>query len=275
MGVPYAEVIGDPIAHSKSPVIHKFWLEKLGIEGDYRRCLVRPDELGAYFEVRTRDEDWRGCSVTMPHKMAALRHVHKHHDPSFPIEPVNLVLPRKGQLEGLNSDTHGLMEPLLAHKIGRIGGNSGPAIVVGSGGVLYSVMWVLAALGFAPIWIVMRDPDKAVQIARDYKGVHGRPLTFDDPLPEAHLLINATPLGMAGFPDFPLSLDSLTPDAAVFDLTYNPLETNLLKVARARGLRTIDGLAMLIGQASIAFQGFFGEPAPREHDDELRERLTS
>jgi shikimate dehydrogenase len=275
MGIRYAEVIGDPVAHSKSPLIHNFWLKKLGIEGDYRHCLVRPDELGAYFEARARDEDWRGCSVTMPHKVAALRHVHKHRDPSFAIEPVNLVIPRKGRLEGLNSDVNGLMEPLLANLIGRIGGTSGPAIVVGSGGALYSVMWVLAALGFAPIWIVMRDPEKAAQIARDYKGVHGRPITFEDPLPEAHLLINATPLGMAGFPEFPLRLDSLTPDACVFDLVYDPLDTQLLKAARARGLRTIDGLAMLIGQASIAFQGFFGERAPREHDAELRDRLTS
>lgn len=275
MGIPYAEVIGDPVAQSKSPVIHKFWLEKLGIDGDYRHCLVRPEELGSYFEVRARDEDWRGCSVTMPHKVAALRHVHKHHDPSFPIEPVNLVIPRNGRLEGLNSDIHGLMEPLLANGIGRIGGTSGPAVVVGVGGVLYSVMWVLSALGFAPVWIVMRDPDKAAQIGRDYEGLCGRPIMFDDPLPEAHLLVNASPLGMAGFPEFPLGLESLTPDASVFDLTYNPLDTALLKAARARGLRTIDGLAMLIGQAAIAFEGFFGEPAPRQHDAELRERLTS
>jgi shikimate dehydrogenase len=275
MGIPYAEVIGDPISHSKSPLIHNFWLQTLGIEGEFRQCLVRPDELGAYFEARARDGDWRGCSVTMPHKVAALRHVHKHQDPSFPIEPVNLVIPRKGRLEGLNSDGQGLMEPLLAQNIGRLGGTSGAAIVVGSGGVLYSVMGVLSALGFAPIWVVTRDPDKAMQISNDYKGVCGRPISFEDPLPEARLLVNATPLGMTGFPDFPLGLESLTPDASVFDLVYNPLDTSLLKAARGRGLRTIDGLAMLIGQAAISFQGFFGAPAPRAQDAELRERLTS
>ena len=275
MGVPYAEVIGDPIAHSKSPLIHEFWLGKLGIEGDYRRRLVRPDELGPYFEARGRDEDWRGCNISMPHKVAALRHVHKPHDPSFPIEPVNMAIPRHGRIDGLNSDINGLIEPLLARGAGRIGGGGGPAIVVGAGGVLYSVMWTLAALGFAPIWIVMRDSDKAAQVARDYVGVDGRPISFEDPLPGARLLVNATPLGMAGFPDFPLRLDSLAPDAFVFDLTYNPLDTNLLQAARARGLRTIDGLAMLIGQAAIAFQGFFGAPAPRWHDAELRELLTS
>ena len=143
----------------------------------------------------------------MPHKVAALRHVHKHHDPSFPIEPVNMAIPRNGRIEGVNSDINGLVEPLLAHGAGRIGGGGGPAIVVGAGGVLYSVMWTLAALGFAPIWIVMRDADKAAQVARDYKGVNGRPISFEGPLPGARLLVNATPLGMAGFPDFPLPLE--------------------------------------------------------------------
>jgi shikimate dehydrogenase len=121
----------------------------------------------------------------------------------------------------------------------------------------------------------MRDADKAKQIARDYEGVDGRPIAFDDPLPEANLLINASPLGMAGFPDFPLKLDTLAPDALVFDLIYHPLDTGLLRSARARGLRTIDGLAMLIGQAAVGFEIFFGAPAARQYDVELRERLTS
>ena len=99
-GIPYAEVIGDPIAHSKSPLIHKFWLEKLGMEGDYRHCLVRPGELGTYFERRRHDPDWRGCNITMPHKLAALEHVHKPQDPIFPVEPINIALTRNGRIEG-------------------------------------------------------------------------------------------------------------------------------------------------------------------------------
>jgi shikimate dehydrogenase len=270
---PFAEVIGDPIAHSKSPAIHKFWLGKLGIEGDYRHCLVRPGELGAYFEARLHDDDWRGCNITMPHKIAALEFVHKQRDPSFPIEPINIAIPHKGRLEGANSDVNGVMEPLLAHVSGRPGEARGPAIVVGAGGSLYSVMFALSALGYGPIWIVMRDDAKAAQVAKDYRGLQGRPISFDDPLPPAKLLVNATPLGMTGFPDFPLPLDSLTPDALVFDLVYDPLDTTLLQAARARGLRTIDGLDMLIGQAAVAFQGFFGAPAPRQHDVELRQVL--
>jgi shikimate dehydrogenase len=272
-GLPYAEVIGDPVSHSKSPAIHKYWLEKLGIEGDYRHCRVPAGGLGAYFEARSGDPDWRGCNITMPHKLAALDHVHKQRDPSLPAEPVNIAVPRDGRIEGMNSDTNGLMEPLLAH-VGRVGERRGPAIVVGAGGVLHPAMTVLAALGYGPIWIAMRDDAKAAHIAKEYQGFQGQTIGFDAPLPPANLLVNATPLGMTGFPAFPLSLDSLAAGAIVFDLIYDPLETDLLRSARARGLRTIDGLNMLIAQAAVSFQCFFGAMAPRRHDIELREHLT-
>ena len=275
MGIPYAEVIGDPVAHSRSPQIHKFWLEQLGLEGDYRRCLVKADWLGAYFEARRQDPDWRGCNITMPHKIAALRHVHMHRDPSFPVEAVNVAAPgTDGRIEGMNADTPGFLEPLLAFKGGRLNGQSGPAIVVGAGGVLFSVMWSLSALGYSPIWVVMRDSAKAAQIARDYRGAHVRTLGFADPLPSATLLVNASPLGMVGFPPFPLALDTLDEDAIVYDLVYAPLETPLLRAAKVRGLHTIDGLAMLIPQAAISFRRFFGATAPRPFDWQLRELLA-
>ncbi|HEX8513761.1 MAG TPA: shikimate dehydrogenase [Allosphingosinicella sp.] len=273
MGVPYAEVIGDPIAHSKSPIIHKFWLEKLGLAGDYRACLVRPAELGSYFEIRARDEDWRGCSITMPHKIEALRYAPKHRDPSFPVEAINAAIRREdGILEGVNTDVGGLLEPLLLENE-RLGEPRGPAIVVGSGGVLFSVMMALATLGYGPIWVAMRNPSKMAKVAGDYGGVRGVPIPLADPLPPARLLINASPLGMEGFPPFPLSIDSIEEGGIVFDLVYSPVETLLLRDARGRGLRALDGLRMLVGQAAAAFQLFFGTPAPRQYDAELRARL--
>jgi shikimate dehydrogenase len=272
---PYAEVIGDPIGHSKSPAIHTFWLRALGMEGEYRAVQVRSDGLGAYFDARAQDPAWRGCNVTMPHKRAVLDFVHMHRDPSFPIEPANAVLPRGGRLEGKNFDTVGLFEPLSA-ALGGIARDRGPAIVVGAGGVLFSVMWTLSALGFAPIHVVLRDvAGRGVAIAQEYSGVQARIRSFAEPLPEAALLVNASPLGMTGFPDFPFALDPLPGDALVFDLVYAPLETGLLRAARARGLRTIDGLAMLIAQAAVSFQAFFGAPAPRAQDGALRALLTS
>jgi len=275
MGIPYAEVIGDPIAHSKSPLIHKFWLEKLGLEGDYRACLVRPAELGSYFEVRARDENWRGCSITMPHKIEALRYAPKHRDPSFPVEAINTAVRHEtGELEGVNTDVSGLLEPLLRED-SRLGIARGAAVVVGAGGVLFSVMMALATLGYGPIWIAMRDRAKMAKVADDYKGVNGFPIPLANPLPPARLLVNATPLGMSGFPPFPLSLDSIEEGGIVFDLVYAPVETRLLREAEARGLRTRDGLTMLVGQAAAAFQLFFGQPAPRHFDGELRGRLVA
>lgn len=276
MGVPYAEVIGDPIAHSKSPLIHRFWLQKAGLEGDYRRCLVRAGELGAYFEERGRDEDWRGCNITMPHKLAAVEYAQVQGDPSFPAPGINVAAPAGGgALQGLNTDVTGLIMPLMRVPGLSVGGNAGAAIVVGAGGVLFSVMSALSSFGFAPIIVVLRDREKARAIERDYRGVGARTLAFSDPLPPARILVNASPLGMAGYPDFPLPLDSLDEEGLVFDLVYNPAETSLLSKAKARRLRTIDGLAMLVEQAAPAFQLFFGVPAPREHDEELRELLTS
>ena len=274
MGRPYAEVIGDPIAHSKSPLIHNFWLAKLGIDAEYRACHVRAEELADYFAQRREDSAWRGCNITMPHKIAALAYVHKHRDPSFPVEPINIAWPRQARIEGFNSDTMGVFEPLRALLRDRPG-PQGAAIVVGAGGVLYAAMIALSMHGFAPIHVVMRDAAKMAQVAKDYRGVHGVPMLFSDPLPSANLLINATPLGMSGFPDFPLPLDNLEPEGIVFEAIYHPLETALLRDARARGLRTVDGLSMLVAQAAVGFHGFFGQPAPREHDTELRKLLTA
>jgi shikimate dehydrogenase len=275
---PYAEVIGDPIEHSKSPLIHRFWLEKLGLDGDYRATRVPPDELGEYFLSRSADPNWRGCNITMPHKLAALAHVHKHRDPSFPIEPINIAVPRHGRLEGANSDTQGLLEPLLALHGGwtrvRAEGPC-PATVIGSGGVLFSVMTVLSLLGYAPIHVVVRDARKAEQIAEDYQGVAVRIVPWGAPLPPCALLVNATPLGMRGQVELPFDCMNVMKGGIVFDMVYNPVETRLLADARSRGLRMVDGLQMLVAQAASGFQLFFDAAAPRAFDCELRELLTA
>jgi shikimate dehydrogenase len=280
MTSPYAEVIGDPIAHSKSPLIHRFWLAKLGIEGDYRALQVTAAELGDYFAARVRDEHWRGCNITMPHKQAALGFVHKHRDPSFPVEPINIATLRRGRLEGLNSDTQGLLEPLMAagEQLGRTGqhqqASPKPAVVFGSGGVLFAVMIALSTLGYAPIHVMVRDSGRAARIMADYEGVDARVLRWGDPLPSCELLVNATPLGMTGYPDFPFGVDAVAAGGIVFDMVYAPVETALLGQARGHGLRTVDGLQMLVAQAAVGFQLFFGSAAPRTYDPELRELLT-
>ncbi|GAC1577129.1 MAG: shikimate dehydrogenase [Sphingomicrobium sp.] len=277
----FAEVIGDPIAHSKSPRIHNFWLRRLGIDAEYRALRVTAAQLGGYFEARARDPDWRGCNITMPHKVAALAYVNKYRDPSCPVEPINTAIPVKGRIEGINTDMNGLMEPLrrLFGGIDPSGRSpelgSRPAVVIGAGGVLYPVMLALSALGCAPITVVLRDRSKFAQVEQDYRGLHVRTMLLGEPLPSVKLLVNASPLGMTGYPAFPYGIEALANKGIVFDMVYSPIETKLLSAARARGLQTVDGLQMLVAQAAAAFKLFFGQAAPRQHDEELREILLA
>ena len=223
---PYAEVIGDPISHSKSPVIHGFWLEKLGIAGDYRATNVTADDLPAFIEQRRADPAWRGCNVTIPHKVAMLDLVADPGGVRDSIGAMNTVVRNEGgDLFGTNTDAAGFYAPLKA----------------------------------------------AALLSRF--GLKGDVLPLTGRLPAAKLLVNTSALGMEGQPPLDLDLLPLPSDAVVYDIVYAPLHTPLLDAAEARGLETIDGLEMLVGQAAAAFELFFGQPAPREHDGELRELL--
>jgi shikimate dehydrogenase len=268
MGIPYAEVIGDPIAQSKSPAIHKFWLKHLGIEGDYRATRVGVDELPAFLAERRADPDWRGCNLTMPLKQAVLPLVDTIEGQMARIGALNTIVPGGDLLIGTNTDTSGMLEALIAAKA------NGPGVaVVGAGGAARAVCLALSA--YVPSLIVLnRDVDRAARMIEEL-GIEAAARGLDAPLPVVGLLVNASALGMKGYPPFPLPLDPLPAGAAVIDIVTAPLDTALLQAARARGLRTVDGLAMLIGQAAAAFHMFFGQPAPREKDAALRARLTS
>ena len=286
MGIPYAEVIGDPIAHSKSPIIHKFWLEKLGLEGDYRRTRVKPAALGAYLRERSADPDWRGCNVTMPLKQLAAERLPLLAGEAATIGAVNTIIPRHGRLEGHNTDGPGFIEP-LDDALGPNTLRGKDAIIMGAGGAALAVSVMLNAAG-AQLSIANRDRDRAREVADRAVGLPspqvrtpslfqlkelllGPPQTQPEHLA---LLVNATSLGMAGHPPLDVRLDRIPKSVVVYDLVYNPLETPLLWEARNEGLRTIDGLQMLVAQARKAFRLFFDMDAPRSHDAELRELLT-
>jgi shikimate dehydrogenase len=273
---PYAEVIGDPIAHSKSPLIHKFWLAKLGIEADYRARHVRPDELADYFTQRREDAEWRGCNVTIPHKEAVGDYLDRLDDRATAIGAVNTVFRASdGRLVGTNTDIDG-----VADAIGP-GDRQGEDIcVIGAGGAARAAFTLLAEKRWDALLVLARNPGKAVRVSAQC-GARGTGVPFkpnSTAFCEASLLINATQLGMAGqesMPAFVLEeLAELANGALVFDMVYVPLETELLATARRLGFRTADGLVMLIGQAAAAFATFFGQSAPREHDAELRGLLT-
>ena len=266
----YAEVIGDPIAHSKSPAIHNFWLQKLGIEAEYRKTHVKPEELAAYFLSRRADPDWLGCNVTIPHKVAVMDYVTDPGKVGDIIGAMNTIACETGgPLIGTNTDAGGFLAPLQA-----MGWKGRSALIIGAGGAARAILYALAQTGVDDISIMVRDGAKG-QALLDRAGVTGRVIGMDAPVPPVDLLVNSSPLGMAGQPPLRLDLTPLHDHAVVYDIVYVPLDTELLVAARARGLRGIDGLEMLIGQAALAFDIFFDAPAPREHDAELRALLTA
>lgn len=267
---PYAEVIGDPIAQSKSPLIHGFWLDALGIEKDYGRAHVTSGGLAAYIAERSTDPAWRGCNVTMPHKAAVMELVADPGDIRGTIGAMNTVVRQPdGSLIGTNTDAAGFYAPLAELDLEGV-----PVAVVGAGGAARAVLFALARAGVGPVTILNRSPLKAMGLLATF-GLKGETAALDTQLPPVSLLVNASSLGMKGQPPLDLDLSPLPGDAIVYDLVYSPLQTGLLKAAEARGLDTVDGLDMLIGQAALAFELFFGATPPEGRDEELRALLTA
>jgi shikimate dehydrogenase len=281
---PYAEVIGDPIAQSRSPAIHGYWLGKLGIDADYRPAHVRSDALEAYLAARQADPAWRGCNVTMPHKQAVMPLLARLDPLAQRVGAVNTILREQdGTLTGHNTDVGGFLEPLRPllerRHLFRM------ARVLGTGGAARAIVVALAGHGVV-IVLAGRDPAKARALLDelDPGGEHHAvdlahfsaptDFAFDDRSGCLDLLVNASPLGMAGQPPLAFDLSHVPPGSVVYDIVTHPAETPLLRAARAAGFRTIDGLAMLIGQAAAAFEAFFGQSPPREDGDrELRALL--
>jgi shikimate dehydrogenase len=268
MGVPYAEVIGDPVSHSKSPLIHKFWLKKLGIEGDYRATRVPSHRLSDYLAERKQDADWRGCNVTSPHKVAIVPMMDGLFETVKVTGAVNTVRSTDGALVGANTDLRGFAEPFRTEMTDR-----GSAFLIGAGGAARAIYISLAGLGFAPISVGNRTVELGSAMLKAF-GARGQAQSLQSPLPPVDLVVNASSMGM-NKDDKQLDLSSLPDHAIVYDIVYNPVETKLISAARARGLRTIDGLSMLIGQAAAAFCYFFDGEPPRQYDAELRRLLTS
>ncbi|OQW45577.1 MAG: shikimate dehydrogenase [Proteobacteria bacterium SG_bin6] len=263
----HAEVIGDPIAHSKSPLIHGFWLKALGIDAEYRAVRVAPEALGAYVAERAPDPDWRGCNVTIPHKVAILDHVADPGGVRESIGAANTVARGGDGPFATNTDAAGFYAPLAEQDLA-----GAPVAVIGAGGAARAVLFALAKMGVGPVTLLNRTPLKGAALLARF-GLKGKALPLGATLPPVRLLVNASPLGMAGQPELALDLDPLPEDAIVYDLVYAPLDTPLLLAAEARGLEAIDGLDMLIGQAALAFELFFGAAPPRDRDEELRALL--
>lgn len=282
-GQAYAEVIGDPIATSKSPTIHRFWLAKLGLDGDYRAHRVPADGLAGYLATRRVDPTWRGCNVTMPNKQDIVPLLDRIEVPADMIGAVNTVRSESdGTLTGTNTDAGGFLEPLR----GWLGETHWfrMARVLGTGGAARAIVSALAEERFT-IVLAGRDVGKARALLDELapQGEHHAielahfatptDFAFDDRDGCLDLIVNASPLGMRGQPPLAFDWSHAPPGSIAYDIVTDPVNTPFLRAARQAGHVTIDGLAMLVGQAALAFERFFGVPVPREHDAELRELL--
>ncbi|HUZ75419.1 MAG TPA: shikimate dehydrogenase [Stellaceae bacterium] len=254
-----AGVMGWPVAHSRSPALHGFWLAEHGIDGAYVPLAVRPEDLRRALQALPL-LGFAGCNITIPHKEAALEAVDDTDDSARRAGAVNtVVIDARGRLLGRNTDGFGFLESLRAAVPGWSAA-AGPAVVIGAGGAARAVVAALVDDGAPEIRLVNRTPARAAGLARALGGpVRG--VAWDDraaALAGARLLVNATSLGMEGQPALDLPLDALPRDAVVDDIVYVPLETRLLAAARARGNSAVDGLDMLLHQGRPGFAAWFG-----------------
>ena len=247
MGRPYAEVIGDPIAQSKSPTIHNFWLAKLGIDAEYRACRVTGDGLAAYLSARRGDPAWRGCNVTMPHKQAIMPLLHSVEELAASVGAVNTIRPTLDGLQiGTNTDVAGFLEPL--HAVLQQTHHFRMARVLGTGGAARAIVRALADKSFV-IVLAGRDPAKAQALLAELDPggehhavelAHFAALTdfaFDDREGCCDLVVNASPLGMRGQPPLVFDWSHAPPGAIAYDIVTNPVDTGFLQAARASGHR--------------------------------------
>ncbi len=254
-----AGLLGWPVAHSRSPTLHNFWLQQYGIAGRYLLFPVPPEKLSAALHGMAA-LSLRGCNVTTPHKQAVMPFI-DHLDPlARRIGAVNtIVVEKDGSLTGFNNDGNGFVQSLRdARPAWRP--DSGPIVVVGAGGAARAVVASLAEQGAREIRLVNRTFERAQALAEEY----GPPVKAyrweqrGEILAGAATLANSTNQGMAGKPALDLDLANLPVSAIVGDLIYTPPETPLLAAARARGNLTVNGLGLLLNQARPAFEAWFG-----------------
>jgi shikimate dehydrogenase len=253
-----AAVIGWPIAHSRSPLIHNYWLKHYGIDGEYLRLPVRPEEVDAFFAGMAA-QGYVGCNVTLPHKEAAFRAVEIADEATARLGSVNTVYLRGGKLMGTSTDGEGFIASLAAVIPGWSIAD-GKAVLLGAGGSARAIAGTLLDKGAAEITVVNRTLSRAAAIRDDF-GPRIKPVAWEkaeEALAGAALLVNTTSLGMRGGEPLQFDLARLPREAVVSDIVYIPLETDFLELARSRGHSVVPGLGMLLHQAVRGFELWFG-----------------
>lgn len=268
-----AAVIGWPVAQSLSPVIHRHWFREYGIAGDYVALPVAPENFSRCLTALPL-MGFAGANVTIPHKQAAAALAESLDEDARITGAVNLLVFGERGIDGANTDVQGFLASLRnSFPIDRLA--KGPAVVLGAGGAARAVVVALERAGFGEVRIVNRTRQRAETVAAALSSrirVHVRDWgDWAHAFTDAGLLVNTTSLGMRGKPELEVTLDRLPPGAAVADIVYNPVRTELLHKAEAAGHATMDGLGMLMHQAVPAFAAWFG--VVPQVTPELRARL--
>lgn len=252
-------IVGLPVAHSRSPIIHKFWLDVHRIPGTYVPLAVEPERLQDALRGLVA-LGFRGCNVTQPHKQTAMAYLDRVNETARRIGAVNtIVVERDGTLSGFNNDGNGFVQSLRDAKPDWRG-DAGPALILGAGGAARAVLVALLENGARKVLIANRTHEKASAMAAEF----GSKVTAiawadrNDAMADLALLVNATDRGMTGKSALDVAMDRLPTTAMVGDLIYTPPETPFLRQARLRGNLTVNGLGLLLNQARLGFQAWFG-----------------
>ncbi len=251
-------VIGWPIKHSRSPIIHNYWLEQHGIEGRYEKVAIEPGDLAGFLK-NLENNGYRGCNVTVPHKEAAFRLADVVHPAAKAVGAANTLWLEGGELHADNTDIYGFMTH-LDHSAPGWNASNRPVALLGAGGAAKAILYGLIEGGAKEVRVFNRTRERAQELAAGYEG---RAIVVDwservEGLAGCGLVVNSTTLGMSGSPPLKLSLEKLPRDAVVADIVYAPLKTPLLVAARQHGCRGVDGLGMLLHQAVPGFERWFG-----------------
>ncbi len=253
-----AAVIGHPIGHSLSPVLHGYWLQQHGINGAYVPLDVAPEAVEYWLSLLPQS-GFAGANVTIPYKEAAFRAADEHDAAASTMGAVNTLLCRDGRLVGMNSDAFGFVEN-LDEQVPDWRQKTHSAMVLGAGGAARAVIYALLEAGISTIWLANRTLARAESLA-EAMGEAVQPIEWRhkaDRIKTVDLLVNTTSLGMDGQPALDLSLEAMPSHAVVADIVYQPLETKLLQQAKKEGLRAVTGLGMLIHQGRLGFRHWFG-----------------
>lgn len=252
---PTAAVLGDPIGHSKSPRIHRYWLDKYSISGEYTRLQIAPDNLARALDALP-DLGFVGANVTIPHKVAVMDLADEILPNAQAIGAANTLYFEGGKIIADNTDGYGFIANLDQNAPNW--DKTRPALVLGAGGAARAIVYGLIQAGLPQVIIANRTLSKAQALADELGATAIDWSDIEDTLADVGVLVNTTSLGMSGQPELDLDLTTLPFDALVTDIVYAPLITPLLARAKSRGNTIVDGLGMLLHQAVPGFARWFG-----------------